>query len=366
MSFTVPVTPDNLDELPDNTSLIEKLAAKPNITTVLPRFYGIQDTGRFVTAFFVFHGDNGRKVTLYTRRRTSADESKLEKQTTITLTNPPTITGNIWNQTILIKNEDINAIERLKQRVEYDCYWLSSGYEPDIAFDEYSRDPFASTPSGLPECDHANVSEPAKMPTLDITVSLCEDCGIPLLLATDNGAIEAHNTLKTDFIGVPAGDEQSPARGTTVTPAEPLTNDEITLHVLSRFANVEQSHFDIYARNNTYGYLLTLYDNVAGYAFWNKFDGYTALQQIYLFPEYRGSGLGELLVRAWYEHLGVDHYFAIGPNTAGTATLENLGHLDDGVATPATILSCKDTLNADQVNANYADQIRRGNDPLDP
>lgn len=363
MTFTVPVTPDNLEELPDNTELIESLNERDDITTVLPRFYGTEDTGRFVVAFFIFHGINGQRVTLYTRRRSNG-ESGPEKRTTITLENPPTITGDLWNQTILLKNEDITPIEHLKQRVEYDCYWLASGHEPAITFDEYSRDPFAFSPNGLPECDHTKADDPAKTPSLDITITLCEECGIPILVTTDDGWIEAHNVLQPEFIGVPAGDENNPVRGTAVTPTGPVTNDEITLHVLSRYANGEQSHFDIYARN-TRGYLITLYDNVAGYATWNEFETHIALQQIYIFPEFRGGHLGEILVRSWFEQVDADYYYAIGPNDAGKATLSALGHLDDGTATTATILSCKDTLSPDEVNASYADQVRRGNDPLD-
>jgi hypothetical protein len=363
MSFSVPITTDDLDTLPDNTTLIENLAANDKITTVVPRFLGTEDTGRFVTAFFTFHGTNGTNVTLYTRTHNTDSESSLEKQTTINLTNEPIILGDLWNQTILIEAPDIESIEHLKQRAEYDTYWLSLGHDPGLSFNEYKREPFPSTPTGLPDCDHTKAEDPVKTPNLDMTVTMCDDCGIPLAVATDNGGLEAHNTISAEFAGIPVDDDH-PVRSTTTTPTGPLTNAEITLHVLSRYANVEQSHFDIYARNDRHGYLITLGSAVAGYALWNTFDDYPALQQIYIFPEFRGSHLGEILVRSWFDQLDAEHYYAIGPNDAGTATLSSLGHFDDDCATPATILSCSDTLDAGAVNASYTDRVRRGKDPL--
>lgn len=71
-------------------------------------------------------------------------------------------------------------------------------------------------------------------------------------------------------------------------------------------------------------------------------------------------------MRAWYNDIDADQYYLIAPNDTGTATLENVGHIDDDTAAPATIPSSRDTLNAGAVNASRTDQTRRGNDPLDP
>jgi GNAT superfamily N-acetyltransferase len=360
MSISPPIDTDDLDTLPDNTDLIETLNDKNKITTVLPRFLGTNDTGRFVTSFFVFLD---KKITLYTRKRTQDEKSKLEKQASKTLSKEPTIIGELWNQTIIIETPDINTVEHLKQRSEYDSYWLT-GYESDIPFNEYKQDPFDSTPTGLPDCNHTQATDPVKTPQLDLVVTLCEDCGIPLFLANDNGVVEARNTLSPEYIGIQHDD--SPAKSTTTTPHGNLSNKEITLHVLSRFANVEQPHFDIYSRTNDHGFLLTIENSIAGYALWNEFEGHIALQQIYLLPPFRGENLGELLVSAWYNHIDADQYYAIAPNDTGTATLEKLGHIDDNIATPATILSSRDTLDPGAVNASRTDQTRRGNDPLDP
>lgn len=114
MGISLPISTEDLDTLPDNTDLIENLATKNEITTVLPRFTETEDTGRFVTAFFVFPGTT---VTLYTRENHSNTESSLEKQTTVQLTNSPTIVGELWNQTLIIEIPDIETIEHLKQRV---------------------------------------------------------------------------------------------------------------------------------------------------------------------------------------------------------------------------------------------------------
>lgn len=363
MTFSVPIeTLDDIEALPDNTNTIESLTNKDQITTVLPRFIGTESTGRFVTAFFIFHGDDAQTVTLYTRQRTNS-ESTFEKQTTASLTKTPTFIGDTWNQTILIETPDIDTIERLKQRAHYDTVWLATSHDPDITFDEFHSYPFNSIPAGLPDCDHTKTTDPAQTPNLDITVTLCQNCGIPLVVATPNGGLEAHNTLDTEYIGIPT-DEDTPVRAKQTTPTDPLTNAEVTLHVLSRYANVEQSHFDIYARNDHYGYLITLHNSVAGYALWNEFNDHIALQQIYIFPEFRGAHLGEILVDAWYDHIDADHYYAIGPNDVGQHTLSQAGHLDGGTAAPATILSCSDTLDAGAVNASYTDAVRRGNDPL--
>lgn len=360
MSISPPIDTTDLDTLPDNTDLIENLNNKNEITTVLPRFLGTNDTGRFVTSFFIFQD---KKITLYTRQRPHDGKSKLEKRESKPLSKAPTIIGDLWNQTIIIETPDINTVEHLKQRSEYDSYWLT-GYEPDIPFDEYKDDPFDTTPTGLPDCNHTETTDPVKTPNLELVVTLCDHCGIPLFLANDNGVVEARETLSPEYVGIPTDD--SPAKSTTTTPHGTLSNKEITLHVLSRFANVEQPHFDIYARTNDHGFLLTIENSVAGYALWNEFEGHVALQQIYLLPPFRGTNLGELLVQAWYDDIDADQYYAIAPNDTGTATLENLGHIDNNIATPATILSSRDTLNAGAVNASRTDQTRRGNDPLDP
>jgi GNAT superfamily N-acetyltransferase len=365
VKFTVPISADDLKALPDHTSLIKDLADKPNIVTVLPRFVGTGDTGRFVTAFFIFHGSEATRVTLYTRIRTSDGKSTLEKRDEITLGYEPKIIGDLWDQTIVIKEDDIRPVEHLRQRCEYDTYWLVSGYDPGITYEEYKREPFPTNTKGLPDCDHTKADDPVKTPNLDLVVTPCGDCGIPLLTTTGPDPIEAWTTLTADYLGLPTTGDP-PVHGKRTTPAGPLTNAEVTLHVLSRFANVEQSHFEIYARNDRYGYLVAIGDAIIGYALWNTFEGTVALQQIYVFPEFRGDNLAELLVDVWFDQLDADHYYAIGPNDAGLTTLSQAGHLDDGTATPATILSCRDSINPGEVNASYTDQIRRGDDPLEP
>jgi len=359
MTFSTPIDTNDLNDLPDNTDLIEDLNQKDKITTVLPRFLGNNDTGRFVTAFFVFKGTS---VFLYTRQRTSNGESSLEKQTRASLTNHPTILGDTWNQTILIEDEDIETVERLKQRVEYDTYWLSFGHEPAIPFDEYKHDPFGAQITGLPECDHTEAQDPVKAPNLDLTITLCKDCNLPLMVASPSEVFEVQEVLRPEYVGIPS--EGNPVKGKRVNPDDPLSNAEVSLHVLSRFAHVEQSHLDIYARNDDYGYLITLDNSIAGYALWNEFGDHVALQQVYIFPEFRGADLGEILVNAWSDQLDIDHYYAIGPNEAGLTTLEKAGHIDDGTATPATILSCRDTLDSSAVNASFADRVRRGDNPF--
>lgn len=212
MSISPPIDTYNLDTLPDNTELIETLNDKNKITTVLPRFLGTNDTGRFVTSFFVFQN---KKITLYTRQRTQDGKSKLKKQASKTLSKTPTIIGDTWNQTIIIETPDINTVEHLKQRSEYDSYWLT-GYEPDIPFNEYKQDPFDTTPTGLPDCEHTETTDPVKTPNLDFVVTLCDHCGIPLFLANDNGVVEARETLSPEYIGIPTDD--GPAKNTTTTP----------------------------------------------------------------------------------------------------------------------------------------------------
>lgn len=358
MAFSVPIDTNDLDALPDNTALIENLVQKDGITTVLPRFIGTEDTGRFVTAFFIFQDKN---VVLYARERDD-NTSSLEKQTTVTLTKSPTVLGDLWNQTILIEDQDIDTIEHLKQRAEYYIAWLSQGRDPAISFSEYKHDPFQADLTGLPDCDHTETQDPVQAPNLNLTVTLCEDCNIPIIVVTDEGAFEAQDVIRSDYIGIPS--DGNTVKGKSTTPSDPLTNAEVALHVLSRFASVEQSYLDIYSRNGDYGYLITIDNAIAGYALWTEFENHVALQQIYLLPQFRGSSIGEILVNAWYDQLDADHYYAISPNEAGLTTLEKTGHLEDGTATPATVLACRDTLERTAINANYVDHIRRGDGPL--
>lgn len=360
MPFSVPIEVDDVGSLPDNTELIENLSQAESITTVLPRFIGTEETGRFVTSFFVF---KSQTLTLYTRRQADG-QSGLGKSNSIELTNSPIVTGDLWNQTVILTGDDVAPVETLNQRSQYETYWLSFGHTPAVSFKEYAHEPFPTDVGGHPDCEHTKPEDPTYAPGLEIPITLCEDCGIPLAVGHNAQVYDARSTLEASFIGIPT-DSGSPAKSTTTTPHGAITDKEVALHVLSRFAHAEQSHFGIYSRSERMGYLLIIGDVVAGYVLWNVFGENIALQQIYLLPHYRGEGLGELLVRSWFDSMEADHYFAIGVNKAGSGTIGNLGHFDDGIATPATILSCRDTLDAGEVNANYADQNRRGNDPFE-
>lgn len=363
MTFTVPISFEDINTLPDNTDLIENLYAKEEITTVVPRFLGDISTGRFVTAFFVFRDT---ELTVFVRRRDEGKESKFERQNTVTLANSPTKTGNLWNQTIFIEGPDVIAVEKLKQRVQYDTIWLSTGGDPEISFEEYYSEPFNYEPKDeLPDCPHHDLSDFIQVPNLGFYIRLCNDCKSPIALDIDGEPYLAFQTLTSEFLGLPESSDEVSVRGTTTEPTGPITAGEIALHVLTRIAHAELSHFEIYARAGRYGYIITLNESVAGYALWNEFDDHIALQQIYVLPHFRHSSFGKVLVDAWHDELGNPNYYAIGLNNAGAATLEGAGHLGaEGPAQDATILSCRDTTNPADVNASYADAIARGEDPL--
>lgn len=365
MSFSIPITNNSLDDLPDNTKTIEELASKAAIETVLPRFINTPAGGRFVSFFFTFSGENGTTVTLYVRRRTDDGQSSFEKQANHTLDTPPAIRGSLWEQTIVIERDDVIPIEHLRQRAQYTSIWLHTGSDPDVAFEEYRHNPFPTELSGLPDCPHQNVDRGIKTPNLDILVAKCSTCECPLAVATEQQATNqeytpAHEALTAQFIDLPV-EEDAPAKGTMTYPKGTLTHTEISLHVLSRYAHVEQSHLEIYARNNRIGYLVTIGSMIIGYALWERIDDLALLQQVYVFPEFRGSGFGQLIVRAWFDELVDERYYAIGANEAGMTTLEQEGHIEDGIAIPATILSCRDTSDPAQINANYADRLRSNN-----
>lgn len=354
MSFSVPISVDDVGTLPDNTALIENLATEETVTTVLPRFLGTGEEGRFVSAFFVFHAD---RVTLYCRLYQSEGESSLTKTDSISLTTEPTVIGDLWDQTIFIEDADMQAIDLLKQRSEYETWWLSFGQHPEEPFEALrDDDPFEFVPNGLPECSHESVSRGRQVPNLDIVVVPCAECGIPLHVATDEGLQTNYTLLREEFLDVDSTGGEFV--GIPVLPEGKVSNAELTLHLLTRFANVEQEHLDLYTRHGRLGMAFVHEEVAKGYVLWDEYNEIVALQQIYVLPQYRREGWAERFVEHWFEQVDCESYFAVEPNPAARAVHESIDHLSDGTARPATVLSCRDTLDLAEISSGYADKMQ--------
>ena len=345
MSIRPPIGPDNLESLPDDTGFIEGLAGKEDITTVLPRFYGNQGTGRFVAAFFVFRD---KKVTLFCRSQPSEGVSGPTKTDTVALVNDPTICEDLWNQTIFIEGEDMYTIESLKQRAEYETIWLTYGEPVQVPFDEFRDDnPFEYRPGGLPECNHTESASPLQEPNTNIVVVPCDDCDIPLYVVSEIGAKQNSDLFRGEFLGVSSEDETLVTVSTR--PEGETSSAEIVLHMLTRFAHAEQQHMDFYNRNERLGMVFVHEGIVKGHLIWTEHNDVVALQQIYVFPQFRGAGLAAEFIEAWFEQAECNWFFAIEPNPAARRVHEKLGHFDDGTARPATVVSCRDTLDPNAV-----------------
>jgi hypothetical protein len=359
MPLSPPIQGSDLETLPDDTELVEDLASKPDVETVLPKFVGDADTGRFVTAFFVC---KDQRIVLYARRR-DGDTVDFEQIESAPIGEPVGWVGTVWDQTLSFADDDVETVVTLRERAAYETHWLFSGSDPEESFESYRVDPLGHDPTGFTDCDHTPSGDSDPVPNLDITVSSCMDCNAPLFVMGSGDGTRAMEVLNAVHIGEAFGDDG--IRGFRIVPDGPVSGKEEALFVLSQLANNENPSVDRYARGGKQALLFLVGDQIVGYATWQHVGPHVTLDGIYLLPEFRGNGgLGETIVQAFYDEIEQDEYFVETPNEAAERAIARAGHLDTGVATPVATLACRDTTDASAPGAIYTDPRPRQFNPV--
>jgi hypothetical protein len=359
MGISPPIQGQDLETLPDDTAFVADLADKDAIERVFPYFLGDGDTGRFVTSFVAFTSND---ATLYARRRTN-DTVDFEQITTATVDDPVDSTGSLWNQAAVFAGDDLDTVVELRERAAYETTWLFAGDDPRVDFERYQFDPTTHEPTGFEDCDHVPDGDSVRVPNLGIPVSTCTDCDTPLFLPESGNGKQTMEVLNALNLDESFGDRV--IRGFRVDPTGDVTGLEEATHVLSRMANNENPSLPHYARGGMNALVFLVGDQIVGYAGWQTFDDVVVLRSLYLLPEFRGDGgLGETLVEGFFDELLVDEYYVETPNQAARDALARAGHLDTGIATPVATLACRDTTDASEPNAIYADPRPRAYNPV--
>lgn len=350
MPISPPITGRDLETLPDDTEFVEDLAANEDVETVVPFFLGDGDVGRFVTAFVAV---SGTTMTLYARRR-DGDAVDFEQIDATTVGEPAAWVGTLWNQTVSFDGDDLAEVVELRERAGYETHWLFAGTDPEQPFETYRRDPLGHEPTGFETCDHQPGEDQRTVPNVGIQVSSCGECGTPLFVTGDTTGTRTMEVLNAVHIGEAFGDDG--IRGFRITGNDAVSSREEALHVLSRLANNENPSLQHYARGDRQALLFLVGDQIVGYVAWDDVGPDVLLRAIYVLPEYRGEGgLAETMVAAFYDELDHDEYLVETPNDAARDALARAGHLDTGIVTPVATLACRDTTDASDPGAIYAD-----------
>ncbi|NHN40398.1 GNAT family N-acetyltransferase [Halorubellus sp. JP-L1] len=359
MPISPPIQGSDLETLPDDTDLVEELASRPDVETVLPKFVGDADTGRFVTSFFVVKGET---MTVYARRR-DGDTVDFEQVASGEVCEPVGWVGTVWNQTLQFAGDDVATVVDLRERAAYESHWLFAGRDPEESFEDYRLDPLAHEPTGFVECEHTPSGENDPVPNLGIDVSSCSQCDAPLFVMGGGEGTRSMEVLNAVHIGEAFGDDV--IRGFRVVPDGPVSPKEEALYVLSHMANNENPSLPRYARGGKQALIFLVGDQIVGYATWQHTGPHVTLDGIYVLPDYRGEGgLAETVVQGFYDEVENDEYFVETPNEACERALARAGHLDTGVATPVATLACRDTTDASEPGAIYNDPRPRQFNPV--
>jgi len=360
MPIAPPIQGSDLETLPDDTELVEDLASRSDVETVLPKFVGDGDRGRFVAAFFVVKGE---RMVAYARRR-DGDAVDFEQVAEGDVGEPVAWVGTVWNQTLLFADEDVDTVVRLRERAEYETHWLFDGSDPEASFESYRRDPLGHEPTGFEDCDHAPSGDSERAPNLGIDVSSCVDCNSPLFVMHDGDGTESREVLTSLHLGESFGNDGT-IRGFRVVPDGDVSATEEALFVLSQMANNENPSLPRYARGGKHALLFLVGDQVVGYATWQHVGPHVTLDGLYVLPDFRGDGgLAETVVGAFFDEVEHQEYFVETPNDAAKRALSRAGHLETGVATPVATLACRDTTDASDPGAIYTDPRPRPYHPV--
>lgn len=356
-----PITTEDLSNLPDNTELIELILDSDEVWTVVPRFIGTGETGRFVTGYFKI-SDN--TISIHARRSQNGIPGELEFIEDAELDERPVKVGEIWDQTLFFEEPDAETLEWLREAINYEMTWMSKGEDPKESFIDWADEPFSHKADGLPECAHSNLTSHFKPPNLDIGLVCCNDCEIPLAVKTGEGSIYTYEDIgSTDFLGLPEPESNHQIRIVPVERNNGVSNSEIVLHFMLRLAMIETDFLDLYARGEQNGMLICMGNATVGYAMWSEVGDYIALQQRYIHSAFRRKGLGTILLKAWYDYVDVDWYYTIRSNVAARRSLKSAGHLQDNIARPATMLGSRDSLDPANSSPGFVDRMTRESVP---
>jgi GNAT superfamily N-acetyltransferase len=357
MTLSTPITIEDLSSLPDNSAEIESIVESDDVMTVVPRFMGTAETGRFVTSYFEIKDTT---LSLYSRKSARGLPGEIEFIESIELDHQPERVGGIWDQTLFFEEPDGEAVEWVKQRANYETIWLTQGDPPSESFFEWATEPYSHEATGLPDCEDHEMTKGFQPPNIDINIICCPKCEMPLFATA--GGTEPYSTdeiLQASFVGISSAEEETDVRGVPVEAGGSVSNREIALHILTRYAMLETDRMDLYVRDDQKGYLILMGDLIVGYAMWSEHGDYTALQQRYLLPDFRGNRLGTVLLEAWYDYIDSDWYYTIQSNEAARKSLEASGHIDQDTARPANILSSRDTNDPARISPGFVDRQRR-------
>lgn len=333
---SLPISVDDLDDLPDLTSRLEDLDSKPVVDTILPRYLGNGELGRFVLGFTLI---SGRTVQFHSLLEKPSGYG-FEKVYDFTASNEIESWGTLWEGGVFFQWADRDQALALRAcELVYGGQFTLGRPIPEIDdMVAFAKEHLSITsPPQLITCNHEDHDTRYEdVPRLPLQLELCSECGMP-------GAARYHQTTVgrwDTFIDNPWGDfsestvfEKGEYTFISKDSESPTTATDIAVHLLSRVANIEYEPIDYYLGD--YNTVAILTDNtIVGYLTWNQLGGRTLLQVVYILPEYRGKGLASELVEAWYENVcPTESYYANEPNDRGIELLESLGHLgNSGIA----------------------------------
>ncbi len=346
-----PITPDDLDELPDHTARLESLNDRSEVDGVLPRHLGNADLGRFVTTFTVI---SGQTVHLYCLLN-SGDGFSFENVHSFRAEQDIEVWESLWHGKIAFRREDIEAARTLNRYEHAYGAQFSRGFNfPDFEnIKDWADEHLTISPPGIPSCDHTE-GQRESVPKLPLEVLPCEDCGTPLKARYQESSIGSWET----FLEEPWWDySESEVLGggkdlyfISKESSSQTTLTDIAVHLLSREAQTEYEVFDHYLGD--YNIVVAVYKNrIIGFLTWNRVSGNTILQSIYIRPDYRDGALASRALKVWYDEVCPgNEYYASEPNEAGFALLESVGHIgEDSCAIPARVHSSSDAMADEEI-----------------
>jgi len=346
-----PITPEDLDDLPDHTQQLEELDSRPEVDGILPRHLGNSDLGRFVPGFTLVSGrtvqfhcldDSGGKFSFQKKYEFKA-EADVE------------VWESLWTGKIAFNWPDHSKALAIRgYEIAYISRFSLGRPVPEIEdMEAWAEEHLTITDSPeLPDCTHTRGPH-EQVSRLPLRVSSCEDCGMPMHVEYQENTVGVWESfLKEPWWEFTESTVlNSDGFELVVKPADsPTTLTDVAIHLLSRAGHAEYEPFDHFLGDyNAVGILYE--EDFVGYLLWNTVSSRVVLQTIYVRPAYRGQGLASQVLENWYSEVcPTETYYASEPNDGGFSVLNSVGHTgSDGPATPVRVHSA-----GDEVEGDYA------------
>lgn len=346
---SLPITPEDLDDLPDHTQQLEELDSRPEVDGILPRHLGDSKHGRFVPGFTLI---SGRTVQFHCLDDVNG-RFTFEKRYEFEAKEDVEVWDSLWTGKVMFKWPDHSKALALRgYELSYISRFSIGRPVADIDnMEEWAKENLTITDSPeVPDCSHSKGPH-ERVSQLPLRVASCEHCGMPIHVEYEKNTVGVWMSFLrepwwefTESTVLEAGEIELVVKET----GTPTTLTDVAIHLLSREGHVEYEPFDHYLGD--YNAVGLLYEDVfIGYLLWNRICGRVVLQTIYVRPEYRGQGLASQLLEEWYRQVCPSNvYYASEPNDGGFSVLESAGHIgSNNPAIPVRVHSTGDKMEGD-------------------